>query len=310
MSRSPFRRRRQRVLLATDRAMSPWFRFELEDDTVWVLERLAALDAFRGEADLRTSCVRLAGQLSAYKHCLPTSQSLGYTIRHGLFVSDDDGQVHDIEFDDLLAFRFRLDDEASPDVLHATWHAIVDLRPLLGLHLATGEFRTGIAVGFDIDEGQPLTDPDGSWVHVLPVPLEALNTEEMWTRVRLAMYQSARSLYDDWGHHRLNDGFIDTYNTTDLRSVAYLEEHDGAVHWNTDVVPAFGLERPIVERTRLWFDDDIRRPFRRRRVDATVRHTDDYGYPTRWPDARRRRVDRIANPLRNNTHARTGRTQQ
>ena len=308
MKRSPSRRQRQRGVPTADRATSPWFRFELEDDTVWVLERLAAIEAFRGEAELRTSRVRLPGRLSAYERCLPTPP--GYTIRHGLFVSDDNGPVHNIDSDDLLAFRFRLDDEGSPDVLRGTWHAIVDHRPLLGLHLTTGELRTGIGVGFDIDEWQPLTDPHGSWIHVLPVPLEALNTEEMWTMVRLAMYQSARSLHDDWRCHRLNDGFIDTYNTSDLRSVAYLEEHDGAVHWKTDAVPAFGLERPIVERTRLWFDDDIRRPFRRRQVDATVRHTDDFGHPTRWPDIRRRRVGRIADTFRNNIHTTTGRTQQ
>ena len=39
--------------------MSPWFRFEVEDDSTWVLERLAAIDAFTGEVERRTSSARL-----------------------------------------------------------------------------------------------------------------------------------------------------------------------------------------------------------------------------------------------------------
>lgn len=174
MSRSPLRRRRRREsgLQETERAMSPWFRFELEDDSTEVLQRLSAIDAFPGEVELRTSSTRLSGQLCAYEHCLSTPP--GYTVRHGMFITDDDGRVHDVDFDDLLAFRFRLDEDISTDALRATWNALVDDLPLLGLHPATGELRTGIAVGFDVEELRPLTDRDGSWVHVLPVPLEAL----------------------------------------------------------------------------------------------------------------------------------------
>ena len=92
-------------------------------------------------------------------------------------------------------------------------------------------------------------------------------------------------MYDDWVRGWLNRGYLDTYFTAEIRSVAYLEEHDGAIHWNTNVVPAFGLDRPLVERTRLWFVDDVHQPFRRAQVDATVRHRDDHGYPTSWPAA-------------------------
>jgi hypothetical protein len=214
-----------------------------------------------------------------------SATSWGYSIRNGVSISDIDGQVHDVDLDDLQAFRFRLDHEGSSDVLRATWHSIVEQTPLLGLHLTTGELRTGIAVGFEIDDCTPLMDREGSFVHVLPVPLEALNTEEIWTMVRLAMYRAARPLYDDWARDWLNSGYLDTYYTTELRSIAYLEDHDGAIHWNTNVVPAFGLDRPIVERTRLWFAHDVHQPFRQSQVDATLRQRDAEGYPTRWPAA-------------------------
>jgi hypothetical protein len=292
MNRFHPRRNRSRqhhaALPPLDPAFSPWLRFELEDDCIAVISELIDTGALAisGEVQTRTRATPLAGELIADRaKC---------SIRYGLSVADSDGQVHDIDFDDIRAFRFRLDEHESPDVLHIAWDTILDHMPLLGLHLATGELRTGLPVGFEIDSGIALTARTASAIHLLPIPLEALNTETTWTMVRLAMYGEGRRLRDRWvaGHwfgSSGDDDFIDTHFTGDVRSIAWLENAVSASLWRTNVVPAFGLVRPIVERTRLWFAEDAREPFRRTQVDTDT-NGPAYGtdHRERWPAEPRR----------------------
>src|SRR6476469_6212049 len=100
-------RRPQEALPALDRAISPWFRFEITDDCIAVLDRLVAVGPFSGEVEQRASSVRLTGEVTAYAHTTP--DNWGYSIRHGLMLNDDDGQAHDVDFDAIQALRFRLD---------------------------------------------------------------------------------------------------------------------------------------------------------------------------------------------------------
>ena len=97
------------------------------------------------------------------------------------------------------------------------------------------------------------------------------------------MYHAARPLYGRLGSRPANSGYLDSYFTAEVRLDRLPRGPRRRIHWNTDVVPAFGLDRPIVERTRLWFADDVHRPFRRSQVDTTVISRDADGYPTRWP---------------------------
>jgi hypothetical protein len=113
MNRSPLRpwRRPQPELPALNRAISPWFRFEITDDCIEVLDRLVAVGPFSGEVELRASSVRLTGEVTAYARRSPTSW--GYSIRHGLTLNDDAGQVHDVDFDEIQTLRVRLDHDGS-----------------------------------------------------------------------------------------------------------------------------------------------------------------------------------------------------
>ena len=55
---------------------------------------------------------------------------------------------------------------------------------MVALHLRTGELRAGLPVAYEIDLDRALTDDEASYVHVVPVPLEALATEDIWMTVR------------------------------------------------------------------------------------------------------------------------------
>src|SRR6476661_8044339 len=103
-------RRQQAALPALDRAISPWFRFEITDDCIAVLDRLVAVGPFSGEVEQRASTVRLTGEVTAY--VLTTPDNWGYSSRHGLTINDDDGQVHDVDFDAIQAVRFDLTTKA------------------------------------------------------------------------------------------------------------------------------------------------------------------------------------------------------